>query len=79
MRVQSPVDLSQADKETLQGHISCPTLLAYRVQSWASNPEDDDPLKHFINARVSLYGAAGHWMHHDQHDDFLNEIERFLS
>lgn len=79
MRVQSPVDLSQADKEVLWQRISCPTLLVYGAQSWASNPADDGRLRYFKNARVCLYENAGHWVHHDRHDDFLTEIERFLS
>ncbi|MGD9810806.1 MAG: alpha/beta fold hydrolase, partial [Sphingobium sp.] len=79
MRVQPPVDLSQADKETLWQRITCPTLLVYGAQSWASNPAEDGRAQHFQNARISLYDNAGHWVHHDRHDDFLTEIERFLS
>mgnify|MGYP003633423863 CR=1 FL=1 len=79
IRVQSPVDLSQAEIEALWQSIQCPTLLVYGTQSWASNPVEDGRARHFRNARVSLYENAGHWVHHDRHDDFLTEIENFLS
>ncbi|MCF8707505.1 alpha/beta fold hydrolase [Rhizorhapis sp. SPR117] len=79
IRAQSPVDLSQADIEILRQRIRCPTLLVYGAQSWASNPAQDGRARHFRNARVSLYENAGHWVHHDRHDDFLREIESFLS
>ncbi|MES1984437.1 MAG: alpha/beta hydrolase [Pseudomonadota bacterium] len=79
LRVQSPIDLSQADKHALWQRITCPTLLVYGAQSWASNPVEDGRAQHFQNARLSLYDNAGHWVHHDRHDQFLEEIEGFLS
>ncbi len=78
LRVFPPVDISQRDKEQLWQRISCPTLLVYGKQSWASNPAEDGRAAHFRNARVSLYDNAGHWVHHDRHDDFLAEVEAFL-
>lgn len=78
-RVHPPVDLSQADIEALWHRITCPTLLVYGAQSWAPNPAVDGRVEHFQNARVSLYDNAGHWVHHDRHDDFLKEVEAFLA
>lgn len=79
LRVLPPVDISQAEKEQLWQRITCPTLLVYGKQSWASNPAEDGRARHFRNARVSLYDKAGHWVHHDRHDDFLAEVEAFLA
>lgn len=78
MRLFPPVDISQAEKEQLWQRIICPTLLVYGKQSWASNPAEDGRAAHFHNARVSLYDNAGHWVHHDRHDDFLAEVTAFL-
>ncbi|MDQ4419744.1 alpha/beta hydrolase [Sphingobium sp. DEHP117] len=78
MRFFPPVDISQEDKEQIWQRITCPTLLVYGKQSWASNPADDGRAAHFSNARVSLYDNAGHWVHHDRHDDFLAEVTAFL-
>lgn len=79
LRVQSPVDLPQADIEALWQRITCPTLLVYGAQSWASNPAHDGRARHFRNAQVSLYDEAGHWVHHDRHDAFVNEVRQFLA
>lgn len=78
LRLFPPVDISQAEKEHLWQRITCPTLLVYGKQSWASNPAEDGRARHLQNARVSLYDNAGHWVHHDRHDDFLAEVEAFL-
>lgn len=78
MRLFPPVDISHEEKEQLWQRITCPTLLVYGKQSWASNPAVDGRAWHFQNARVSLYDNAGHWVHHDRHDDFLSEVEAFL-
>ncbi len=79
VRVFPPVDLPQAELEQLWQRITCPTLLVYGKQSWASNPAEDGRARHFRNAQVSLYDNAGHWVHHDRHDDFVTEIEQFLA
>lgn len=78
LRVFPPVDIPREETEQLWQRISCPTLLVYGKQSWASNPAEDGRAAHFRNARVSLYDNAGHWVHHDRHDDFLAEVEAFL-
>ena len=58
--------------------ISCPVLLLYGQNSWASNPELDGRLKNFHDARVIEFENAGHWLHHDQFDRFMAEIKAFL-
>jgi pimeloyl-ACP methyl ester carboxylesterase len=78
MRVFPPFDLPHADSEVLWGAITCPTLLMYGADSWASNPEKDGRLKAFKNARVVTFEKAGHWLHHDQFDRFVAELKAFL-
>ena len=58
--------------------IRCPTLLLYGADSWASNPQSDGRLDHFANARVVEFDKAGHWLHHDQFDRFVQTIREFL-
>lgn len=72
------VDLPQADIEALWGAITCPTLLLYGADSWASNPEGDGRLEHFNTAKVIEFENAGHWLHHDQFDRFMSTLEAFL-
>lgn len=78
MRVFPPFDLSQADQESLWAAITCPTLLMYGADSWASNPEKDGRAKHFKHARIITFESAGHWLHHDQFGKFVAELKAFL-
>ena len=58
--------------------ITCPMLLLYGADSWASNPEKDGRAKAFKTARVVEFENAGHWLHHDQYDRFMGELRAFL-
>ncbi len=78
VRTMAPVDLSQEDVQALWAAIACPTLLVYGKESWASNPLDDGRIAHFANARVVSFERAGHWVHHDRLDGFLDEVRAFL-
>lgn len=74
----SPVDITPDQMHQLWGRITCPTLLVYGRESWASNPAVDGRANHFTNARVELFDNAGHWVHHDQLDRFVNVVRDFL-
>ncbi|MGE3143556.1 MAG: alpha/beta fold hydrolase [Hyphomonadaceae bacterium] len=78
MRVIPPFDMSAAESEVIWNAITCPTLLMYGADSWASNPEIDGRLRHFRTARVVLFQNAGHWLHHDQFARFMEELRAFL-
>jgi pimeloyl-ACP methyl ester carboxylesterase len=78
VRSRPPYDMAQADLEYLWGRITCPTLLVYGNESWASNPSGDGRAHHFQNARVVSFERAGHWVQHDRLDAFLAEIRAFL-
>ena len=78
LRAWPPSDMPQADIEYLWTQISCPTLLMYGEESWATNPEEDGRIKHFKNAKVEMYAKAGHWVHHDRFEDFVASLKRFL-
>ena len=72
------LDLPQDEMHALWTAIDCPTLLLYGADSWASNPEKDGRIAHFRHARVVEFENAGHWLHHDQFDRFMEELARFL-
>jgi len=78
VRFMNPVDLPESDIHGLWHAISCPTLLLYGADSWASNPQQDGRARHFRNARVEVYENAGHWLHHDQTERFVRDIKAFL-
>lgn len=78
LRVWSAPDLSHQQVAELWEAIRCPTLLCYGEKSWASNPEKDGRAKHFANARTVSFPDAGHWLHHDRFELFMDEVEGFL-
>ncbi len=75
---RSPADIRHEDFVQLWTEITCPTWLVYGAASWASNPEEDGRARHFQNATVSVIPEAGHWLHHDQFNAFIDGLGRFL-
>lgn len=73
-----PYDIPLADDHALWARITCPTLLVYGKDSWASNPAQDGRAQHFKNARVELVEGAGHWVQHDRLDHFCALLQDFL-
>jgi pimeloyl-ACP methyl ester carboxylesterase len=78
VRTWPPYDLAADEVEQLWSRITCPTLLVYGEESWASNPSDDGRVRHFRDAKVLSFKGAGHWVHHDRLDEFLASIRQFL-
>lgn len=73
-----PFDISEETRHRLWAAISCPLLLVYGADSWASNPAADGRAAHFRDVRVELFERAGHWVHHDRQDDFIALLRDFL-
>ena len=71
-------DTPQHLSEELWRAITCPVLLLYGNDSWATSPTKDGRDKLFQNARVVDFVDAGHWLHHDQFDRFIAEVRAFL-
>ena len=78
VRAFPPYDMRQRETEELWASITCPTLLVYGKESWASNPEEDGRIEHFKNATAVSVEKAGHWVHHDQLEIFMSLVEDHL-
>ena len=78
VRVWPPYDMTRDAITALWGRITCPTLLVYGTESWATNPATDGRLAAFQNAEVLSVEGAGHWVHHDRLDIFLEAVKRFI-
>ena len=78
VRVFAPARLRLDETEALWSEISAPTLLMRGTESWASDPEQDGRARHFQNARVANVEKAGHWIHHDQLDTFIDIVRPFI-
>ena len=79
VRAQSPYRFNIDDAREIWGRITCPTLLFRGAESWASDPLKDGRAQAFGNVKVVTIPNAGHWVHHDQLDLFLKEVQEFLS
>jgi len=78
VRAERPYGMPVADVEELWQRIECPTLLVYGTESWASDPAKDGRARHFRNAQIVSIENAGHWVHHDRLDVFLDLVRGFL-
>ncbi len=79
VRAFPPIGLEPRQQQELWSRITCPTLLFRGTESWASDPEADGRASHFQNVRVENVSGAGHWVHHDQLDEFLRLTREFLA
>ncbi len=79
MRAWSPIGISPRQTVGLYRRITCPVLLLHGVESWASDPKEDGRLDHFQDARSIGIENAGHWVHHDQLERFLEILTGFLA
>ena len=79
IRAFPPIGLPQEEANELYGRISCPTLLFHGKESWASNPLEDGRTQCFKNVQVASIKNAGHWLHHDQLEEFVARTRAFLA
>ena len=79
VRAFAPVGLPQKEQYDLYGRITCPTLLFRGTESWAADPANDGRVDYFQDVRVANVEGAGHWVHHDQLDEFVAITRAFLN
>lgn len=78
VRSHSPYAFNMHEARDIWGRITCPTLLLRGTQSWASDPQQDGRASAFQQARCVDIHHAGHWIHHDQLDIFLDVVRAFF-
>lgn len=78
VRSFAPIDATDADLAALWERIACPSLLIHGAESWAPDPSADGTLDAFGRVRLEIVEGAGHWVHHDRPDVFLDLVESFL-
>ena len=79
VRAFTPFGIDMAQTEALWGRITCPTLLMRGADSFSRDPSEDGTLDHFNTAEFVTVEEAGHWVHHDQLDEFLKLVRNFLA
>tara|TARA_B100000900_G_scaffold86339_1_gene69974 strand:+ start:845 stop:1648 length:804 start_codon:yes stop_codon:yes gene_type:complete len=76
----SPIGVPFDQTAELYANITCPTLLVRGLESWASDPVADGRTKAFkCPVEVVAFANAGHWVHHDQLDSFVERVRDFLT
>ena len=79
VRVFSMSGLPNKEVKKMYGEISCPTLLMRGEESWASDPVADGRTQCFnCPIEYQSFANAGHWVHHDQLDGFVDRVSEFL-
>jgi pimeloyl-ACP methyl ester carboxylesterase len=77
-RLFAPFGHGLDDFKEVIGQITCPVLLFWGKESWAPDPETDGRTETLKNYRMIRVAGAGHWLHHDRLDLFLEESLKFL-
>lgn len=78
VRLHSPYEFNIAEAREIWNQIRCPVLLIRGSESWASDPEQDGKASAFHDYRAELVRDAGHWVHHDQLEKFMEIVNSFL-
>lgn len=77
--VMSPFDMTREQTHELWARIDKPVLLVSGSESWFNDESREDPVPYFQNAKHVRIEDAGHWLHHDQLDKFLQVSRDFLA
>ena len=78
VRAASPHLYDMGESRRFWSQITCPVLLLRGAESWASDPEKDGRATAFRDYKLVNIDQAGHWVHHDQLDEFLRVVRDFL-
>lgn len=78
VRVWGPHRYDVEGVRRLWSLVTAPVLLVRGAKSWAQNPVTDGRASHFKEFQYVEIQDAGHWVHHDQLDEFTGHLHRFL-
>jgi len=78
VRAHSPYEFNMEEARSIWRRITCPTLLLRGTESWASDPTLDSRASAFQRVQCVNVSRAGHWVHHDQLEEFLRVVRTFL-
>jgi pimeloyl-ACP methyl ester carboxylesterase len=68
-----------ADVCEIFGRITCPVLLFWGTESFAKDPSGDPRVQAIRNCQLVSVPNAGHWVHHDQLEIFLDRTTSILA
>jgi pimeloyl-ACP methyl ester carboxylesterase len=71
--------MNQDQVRELWGRIEAPVLLISGRESWFKHADREDPTQFFQDARHVVVEKAGHWVQHDQLEEFLGLTKNFFA
>lgn len=78
VRALSPYGFNMEDAQEIWRQIRCPTLLFRGMDSWVPDPREDGRIDAIRDHRLINVPNAGHWVHHDRPDVFIEDTRKFL-
>ena len=78
VRASSPLVFNMDDAREIWNQITCPVLLFRGLDSWTEDPYKEGRINAISDHRLINVPHAGHWVHHDQTEFFLQETRKFL-
>jgi pimeloyl-ACP methyl ester carboxylesterase len=75
----SPYEFNMEDARDLWNQIRCPMLIIWGRESWGTRPGGPPDLSAFHDYRAVEIERAGHWVHHDQFETFMEHVNAFLA
>ncbi len=78
VHIRSPYEFNLEDAQDIWSRIQAPVLLIRGTESWAPDPEKSGRAVTIGNYRSVTVQDAGHWVHHDQLERFLEVVTKFL-
>jgi pimeloyl-ACP methyl ester carboxylesterase len=78
VREISPYAINMNDSQEIWRQIQCPVLLFRGLDSKMEDPYKTGRINAIPNHRLINVPEAGHWVHHDQAELFIEEARKFL-
>ena len=75
---RSPLGMDFNDMTQLWEKIACPTLLMNARQGFPHRTGQDNTLQFFKQGEILDIDQAGHWLHHDQFEQYIAACSAFL-
>jgi pimeloyl-ACP methyl ester carboxylesterase len=79
VRIRSPYEFNLEDAQDIWSRIRAPVLLIKGSESWAPDPEKSGRSATIPNYRSVIIEGAGHWVHHDRLERFVEAVNKFLA
>ncbi|HEX5430403.1 MAG TPA: alpha/beta hydrolase [Bryobacteraceae bacterium] len=78
-RVGAPYGMNVDEMAAVMSRIECPVELFWGRESFTLDPEKAPEAAVLRDRRIVKVDRAGHWVHHDRLELFLEEAKKFLS